>query len=120
MKVLLGIFLIAHGLVHLSYLMPKPDDPNYPFDFGRGWFASFAGSLAKPVGMLLVCAVTLAFTLGGLGVLGVSALENLADLFLIGGSVLSLLVLVLYWHKWLVLGIIINIAIIWGVLLWNN
>ena len=30
-RIAVGLLLIAHGLVHLLYLVPKKDDPSFPF-----------------------------------------------------------------------------------------
>lgn len=115
MKVLLGLFVIAHGLLHASYLTPKPDDPNYPFHLDKGWFANIAGASAKPVGTILVLATVIAFAIAGLGLLGVPMAYGLWKTVLIIGTIASLLLLLLYWHVWLIFGIIVNIALLYGV-----
>lgn len=70
MKILFALFFIAHGLVHASYLTPKPDDPKYPFSFEKSWFANLIGSSAKPVGLLLAIITVLSFVVAGLSILG--------------------------------------------------
>jgi len=41
MRALLGLFLIAHGLIHAAYLVPRPPDAaQWPFDLSRTWLAS--------------------------------------------------------------------------------
>lgn len=121
MKIPISLFLIGHGLIHASYLTPKPDDPKYPFDFTKSWFANLVGDASKPIGVTLALAVVACFVLAGLGVLGVPGLENSWKLFTTVGAVLSSLLLALYWHPWLVLGFVINAVLIYGLykLNWN-
>lgn len=115
MNVLFGLFLIAHGLIHASYLTPKPEDPQYPFSFDKGWFASLAGVAAQPIGIVLVIVTVGAFLLAGLGFLGVPGLVVIWKTLLAIGAVASLLLLSLFWHLWLVLGIVINIVLLYGI-----
>ena len=30
-RIVFGVFLLLHALVHALWLVPKPDDPKYPF-----------------------------------------------------------------------------------------
>lgn len=119
MRILLGLFMIAHGLIHASYLTPKPDDPNYPFHFDKGWFAQIVGSIAPTVGLLLVVVTIACFALAGLGILGVPGLLGIAKIMVIIGAVSSLLVLILFWHPWLVLGIVIDAVLLYAALKLN-
>ena len=112
---LIGLFLIGHGLIHASYLTPKPDDPKYPFDFTKSWFANILGSFAKPVGITLATLAIFAFVLAGLGVLGFPGLAEIWRLLLGVGAISSLLLLILFWHSWLVLGLIIDTVLLYGV-----
>lgn len=114
MKILLGLFLIAHGLLHASYLTPKPDDAMYPFSFDKGWFAGIAGSAAKPIGSTLAVIVIISFILAGLSIFGFPGLAGLWKIFTIIGAVSSLLLLALFWHPWLILGILINLLLLYG------
>jgi hypothetical protein len=110
-----GAFLILHGLVHLGYVTPKPDDPRYPFAPQRTWVVTTAHvdtSIAKPVFVALASLTVLAFTLAGIGVIvGAGWWQGLA----VTGAIASLVALVLGFHPWLVLGVAIDLAIIAGV-----
>lgn len=119
MKTLIGLFLIAHGLLHVSYLTPKPDDPKYPFAFTKSWFANIVGDISTPIGMTLTLLVVGCFMLTGLGVLGVPGLAGVWREFAVLGALLSVLLLTLYWHPWLVLGFAINALILFGILVLN-
>lgn len=117
MKVLLGLFLMAHGLIHASYLTPKPDDPKYPFSFDKSWFASWAGHASSAIGSTLAALAVACFVLAGLAVLGVPGLKDMWKFFTVTGAISSLLLLVLFWHRWLVLGVVIDIALVAGIYL---
>ena len=115
-RVIVGLFLVAHGLVHLLYFVPRPDDPAYPFVPKDRWFAKALGlqpSAAKAVARTLavVCAIALAIS-------GVALLAS-ADLWepaAVVGSATSLLLMLLFFHPWLVIGIAIDVAILASVL----
>jgi hypothetical protein len=110
-----GAFLILHGLVHLGYLSPKPEDPRYPFTPERAWLVSAAHVdvvAAKGIFTTVAALAVLSYTLAGIGVvLDAGWWPALA----VTGSVASLIVLVLGFHPWLVLGVAIDVAIIAGV-----
>jgi len=36
-RVVVGILVIAYGLVHPLYLISEPKDPKFPFTLGRSW-----------------------------------------------------------------------------------
>lgn len=119
MKTLIGLFLIAHGLLHASYLTPKPDDPNYPFTFDKSWFAHLVGDVSTPLGIGLTLLVVGSFALAGLGVLGIPGLENTWKLFTTVGAIASTLLLGLFWHPWLILGFVINAVLVYGIYVLN-
>ena len=47
MKLLFGVFLIAHALIHVSYLTPPPPrtagGPEWPFELTRSWLVTGLG-----------------------------------------------------------------------------
>ncbi len=114
MKILFGMFLVAHALMHASYLTPKPDDPKYPFYFDKSWSAGLLGSAASWVGTSLVVLTLLSFGLAALGYVGVGGLAGAWKELATAGAVMSLTTLVVFWHPWLVLGIAIDLALIYA------
>ena len=48
-KVLVGLFLVAHGLVHLLYFLPS-DDPKYPMTADKSWLVTRLGVSLRVVG----------------------------------------------------------------------
>lgn len=52
LRIVVGLFLITHGLVHLLYLAPRPeDDPSYPFVPESRWFARAVGLEPVPASL---------------------------------------------------------------------
>ena len=121
LKIALGIFLIAHGLVHSGLAFaPNPDDPDetpgaFFTSLDRSWLLPQLGSNAATVrwiGIALVVLSTVGFILAGLGFLGVPGLDAVWRTLALVASFISLLLLVLYWHRWLPVGVLIDIGVI--------
>jgi hypothetical protein len=122
MKLLVALFLLGHGLIHASWLSPAPataGGPQWPFAFADSWLVTHLGLDIGPVRVLGV-----ALVLATIVLLGGAAFATLGWLptswwpaFVVGGSVLSLAVLVLFFHPWLVLGMAIDVVLLWAVLL---
>lgn len=66
-RIVLGVLLVAHGLVHLMWFAPN-DDPAWPFRLDRSWLTPEA--TRKPVALALVALVVAGFALLGLAVGG--------------------------------------------------
>ena len=103
MRWLAGLFLIAHGLVHLAIWLPRPD-AKAPFDVGR---SPFAGNVRRPAVALAVAAAV---------VLGVGGLGVLVDApwwipVTVAGAGISA-ALLLTFNLWWLIGLGINAAII--------
>lgn len=107
-----GAFLICHGLVHLLYVTPKPEDPKFPFVPERTWFATAAHlgvTAAKALFVSLAVAVVLAFAISGVALfVNASWWQPMA----LVGSAISLAVLLLGFHPWLAFGVAIDVAIL--------
>ena len=112
----IGLFLIAHGLIHASYLTKpppgKPGEPQWPFHLDRSWFLSSVGLGARAVrlvGAFLVVAVVVGFALAGVGLLLQQGWWRPVGVV---SAAASFLQLALYLHPWLVLGLGVDAAII--------
>lgn len=125
-KILFGLFLIAHGLVHAGLAAaPIPNDPeSKPGAFftapARSWLLPQLGLGASAIqwfGIILVVLATAGFVLAGLGVLGVPGLNTIWRTVAVISSCLSLLLLILFWHPWLIVGVLIDIGLLIA-LLW--
>jgi len=127
-RILFGIFLILHGLVHSGLAAaPIPNDPNskpgaFFTDATRSWLLSgmrLNVSTIRITGIVLVALATLGFLAAGLGILGVAALEPIWRTMTIISAGLSLLLLAAYWHPWLFVGVLLNVSILIA-LLWAH
>jgi hypothetical protein len=127
LNTLFAIILIAHGLVHAGLAAaPIPNDPDpKPGAFftavERSWLLpklSLNASAIQWMGIILVVLATLGFVLAGLGGLGVPGLNAVWRSLAVFSACLSLLLLILFWHSWLVVGVLIDIgilvALLWG------
>jgi hypothetical protein len=122
-SLVIALFLVAHGLIHASFLSPappqKPGGPAWPFDLSHSWLLTPLGldaSVTRVIGIALIVVVVAAYVVAALAVVGVLP----ADLFVPGivvGSVASTVLLAVFFHPWLVLGLVIDAVLLWAVLL---
>lgn len=105
-RIVIGILVIAHGLVHLLYL--TDDVPEFSLD--HSWLVSESAS--RPVAMVLMWTTVGAFVLLGLAVWGVPGLAGAWPVIASVASVLSLALLVTFWSWSLIFGVLIDLALI--------
>ena len=105
-RIVVGLLLLAHGLVHLLYLVP--DVAEFPSQ--RSWLVNEA--VRRPVCVALVAATIAASALLALSVWGMPGLADLWPVLAVAAGTLSLLLLVAYWDTRLVLGVAIDAAVI--------
>lgn len=106
LRVFAGLLLIAHGLIHLLFLVPDVKE----FTLEDSWLVS--GSASHPIGNLLMAATVVGFVLLGLAVWGVPVLSDAWPAIAIVASVVSLVLLVMFWDIHLVFGLVLDIALI--------
>ena len=127
LKIALGIFIIAHGLVHtILAIAPDPADPDakpgaFFTESERSWLLPPLGlntTIVQWIGIVLVALSTLGFVLAGLGIFGVAGLSAIWRIVAIVSACISLLLIILFWHPWLPVGVLIDvatlIALIWA------
>jgi hypothetical protein len=102
----IGLFLIAHGLVHLAMYAP-PAASDAPFDPARSWV--FRRRL-RPLAFVLAMIAAAILVVAGIGLL---AHQDWWQAVTVVGASASLAVLVLFFHPWLSLGVAIDVAMIW-------
>lgn len=114
-------FLLAHAAIHIGFVSPRPPatagGPAWPFDVTHSWVLGPLGLDAETSRMLAIAliAVTLgAFALAGLAAIGIAPAGLWPAAVTIGG-VASIAVLVLFFHPWLLLGIVIDVVLLWAV-----
>ena len=126
LKTIIALFLIAHGLVHAGLAAaPNPNDPDakpgaFFTSINRSWLLPQLGLNAAAVqwiGIILVVFATLGFVLAGLGVFGVSGLTAVWRTVAVVSACVSLLLLALFWHPWLIVGMLIDVGLLIA-LLW--
>ena len=105
LRIVVGVLLIAHGLVHLLYLAPDT-----PFSLEKSWIVP-EGS-RRPVAYLLMCATILAFLLVALALWGIPGLSTVWPVVTIVAATLSLVLLAAFWNTQLVFGIVIDLALL--------
>ena len=122
MPIIVAAFLAAHGLIHLSFLAPTPprtaDGPEWPFELGRSWLIARIDvdpGILRVVGVALVVATVASFSAAALATIGWLAPSWWAGLVAAGASS-SLITLALFFRPWLVLGIAIDVTLLWVVL----
>jgi hypothetical protein len=115
-------FLLAHGLVHACYLMTPPaastNGPAWPFDLADSWALTpnrLDPRRTRQVGLVLVVATVAAFALAAVTALGILPSGGWVALVSLG-SVASIALLALFFHRWLVIGVGIDLALLWAVL----
>jgi hypothetical protein len=121
-SIIVALLLIAHGLVHLSYISPRPPDkpgaPQWPFELARSWVLTPLGlgaGLTRAVGVVLLVIVVSGYAAAAVATLGI--LPGLFVPGIVAGSVASLGMLGLFFHPWLMLGLVIDAVLLWAVLL---
>jgi hypothetical protein len=120
-RILIGVFLILHGLVHSGLAAaPIPKDPSSrPGSFfthpSRSWVLRrlhVSPGGVRAIGWLLVVMTTLGFVSAGLAALGVPLLAGAIAPLVVCSAMLSLVLLTVFWHSWLTLGVLIDLAIL--------
>lgn len=114
-RIVLGVLLMGHGLVHLLWFVAN-DDPAWPFRLDRSWLLSEASR--KPAAIALVGLVVASSTLLALAVWGVPGLTSIWPGLMVAAGATSLATLVAFWDRQLVLGVVIDVALI-VVALWR-
>jgi hypothetical protein len=123
LKLFLAAFLFLHGALHVSYLAPRPPatpgGPDWPFNLERSWLltaSSVAPELTRMLGLALVVMTLAAFTVAAAAMLGIIP----GGMWPVGvalGAGSSLALLVLFFHPWLVIGVVIDLALLVVVLI---
>jgi hypothetical protein len=116
-----ALLLAAHGLVHASFVSPRPPEragsPQWPFDLARSRLLAPMGlgsGATRSIGIVLLVIVIAGYLGAAVNVLGL--LPGLFVPGVVAGSVASIAMLALFFHPWLVLGFVIDAVLLWAVL----
>ncbi len=105
-RVVAGGMLLAHGLVHLLYL--APDVPE--FSIQESWLVP--NSARRAVALTLIAVTIAAFAVLALAIWGVPGLVGMWPILAIVAAVVSLVLLIAFWDTRVVLGVVIDVALI--------
>ena len=101
-RIVAGILLLAHGLVHLLYLVPDVSE----FSTQRSWLVPEAAR--QLVAWALIAATIAGSAALALAVWGVPGLAAAWPVLAVFAGALSLVLLVAYWDTKLILGVAID------------
>ncbi len=120
MRTFFSLFLIAHALAHVGLAAaPIPGNPDpkpgaFFTEVTRSWLFQKIGldpGFVRLVGIILVALSTLGFMFSGLGALGVPGLREIWQAVAGLAAAFSLILLILFWHPWIIVGVLIDIGI---------
>lgn len=109
-RIVVGVLLLAHGLVHLLFIVPAADDPKYPFSLERSWL--LPEPARRPVAFVLMTAVVVGFLGSALALWGLLGLGGAWPGITIAAAGSSLVLLVAFWERQLWIGVLINVLLI--------
>ena len=121
LRTILGIFLIGHGIAHggLASAPDPSESDSTPGAFftqkGRSRLFQYLDLdpvLVQRIGIGLAGISIVGFILTGMGVLGVPGLDMIWQGLALISAVASLILLILFWHPWIILGVVIDIGLI--------
>ena len=123
MRLLLAGFLVAHAMIHISYLAPAPPrtagGPDWPFELTRSWLVTglrMDPGAVRALGIALVAGTTTLLVAAGLATVGWLIPSGWWPGLVVSGAGLSILTLGVFFHPWLVLGIAIDATLLGAVL----
>ena len=117
------VLLVGHALVHLAYVTPAPPRAEgaaeWPFAIGESWPVTNLGvsvDVMRPVAYLLVTVILVALVGAGLAIIGLVVPSAWWPALVVTGAGASLLLLTLCFHPWLVIGVAIDVVLLYLVL----
>jgi hypothetical protein len=122
MKILIGVLLVLHGVIHaILAVIPNPnsDQPEAATFFAlwaSPWLTErISGRTLKTLAIVLAVVAGIGFIASGLAVLEVVLPHGWWRTLAIGSSAVSLLLCLLFWNRYLVVGPVVALGIIVGV-----
>jgi hypothetical protein len=118
MRSIFGVFLIVHGLIHVMWFVPAPDNPGgppWPFGLDDSWLLNAVGapeSLVRGLAVTLAVLSIVGFVAAGLGVLGVPGLADVWSALTIASAAVSLLLVLSFWHLYFIVGLALDIGLL--------
>ena len=123
MRYALFALLVGHALVHLAYLAPAPPRaegaPEWPFAIERSWLVTNLGvsvDVMRVLAYLLVAITVVALVGAGLATIDLLVPAAWWPAMVVVGAAASSVLLILFFHPWLVLGMAIDVVLLYLVL----
>ncbi len=110
-RVLFGVLLLVHGAIHLAWLAPAPNDPNWPFRWKSPWLPSVSEETLRNVFTAVITLMLQAFFVAALGVWGVAFLASAWPWIAAFACVLSFVTIAVLWHPWFIAGPTVDLLI---------
>jgi hypothetical protein len=124
MRIVLGLLLVAHATIHLGYVSPAPPrtagGPEWPFVMSRSPLVTWLGVGQGPVqalGIGLVCLTVVGLVGAALAAIGFVVPQAWWPYLAVTGSAASLAVLMLFFHPWLLVGVGIDLGLLYMALI---
>jgi hypothetical protein len=126
-RLLVASLLFAHAMVHVAFVTPTPPmtagGPTWPFTTSRSWLAtrfSVSPDLLRGLAMALVAATLSGFGLAALAAIGLVP-ATVWTPAIVTGSAASLGLLIAFFNPWLLIGVAIDVGLLWASLMtsWN-
>jgi predicted exporter len=105
-RVLLGAFIIAHGLL-TAFIWVSPDKADAPFRATHSWLLGDA----RPLAVVIALVAAAGFVLAGVGFIGQQAWWAFTG---IGAGAVALVLMALFFNPWLLAGITISTGILYA------
>jgi hypothetical protein len=102
------------------YTAPQPGVQGQNLGLTQRWLVRKAGldqTTALKLGIVLISLVAIGFTVSGIGLL---ISQEWWRIRAIASSTVSLMLVALFWHNWMIAGPILNIGIILLVIFWGR
>ena len=118
MRYVFALFLLAHGLVHLLWVVPPPSETSgrpWPFTLDTSPVLSPFGTSPSTlvlIGRSLATVATVGFVLSALGAAGVPVLASAWAVVTICAAIVSIVVTGVFWNPQFPIGPLIDVALI--------
>ena len=127
LRILIGVLLLLHGVIHgVLAVLPNPEaDQPVAATFFSEWAASWlrgllSGSALQVIALVLAVIAGIGFIAAGLAMFDVLLPHDWWRALAVAASVVSLMLCILYWNTYLIVGpvVAIGIIVVVGLLRW--
>jgi hypothetical protein len=123
LKTIVAIFIILHGLAHAILAMvpnPKASDPVFATffsGFGSWLLTGLSESTSQRIANTLAVIAALGFVAAGLALFDVLVPFDWWRILAIASAAVSLLLVLIFWNMYLIVGLLIDTAVLFTLLL---